>query len=764
MTTFTIRDLQESIESNNVESVMMIHLGGLFNLVNNPGDSSFLQKACSNQALDSVEYIISQPDIDINYQNGRGESALHNAVSVNNPKICDILLRFGADPNVRTADNGETPLYRLIRNALESKVEINRTIFEMLINHPKFNINIMSIDNDGNDINLIDLITKSILTSKEGKLKLINQNIANPDDSEDEDNLPPLEDNKNENINKNIKEDIKVNDISYYLGQIIEIYKKQGINWNLEKVYREVFKTCKNFENQNCVQYSIKNMIKLLENLFTLKQIPEKIDEKNLYLWVLDQIQSIEYHERIQILEVMNRVFTDRSEIYQERKGADECSILEDILRNGDIDQIKKSIITIGTSNITEYDYSRRCKKHKCTPIGKWLQDLVEVNDIDQFQHMLKTYGRLCNGLIHYYANGVNWQRLNFLATHTTNSVLAFQIMLKCGFPLPNLIGDNKLPDDRKMIINNFRFSKEIFPEQLKDTIANQCSIFLPNKLTINQLELIDMDPVEEIDPLNYIIMSNGVAWDMNNFLQYIVDTTHGNNMFDTKTKIEELKNQPIWGADDIEYLKQLSTVHGNLGIRTKIKRALEYINSEEHRKCFSPVDREEIRRFASIFGSHGAWWDYELKKVSPEKLYNEWQERKAHQSGTSMPGVSDDLYKIAMTLKGKYLLYYKYFTSEMSATKKKALVMLNSNMTENYQQATIKGKNCIMQYSRDLKVIVGKFGLTTEEMNKSLVQDYQLRDVQPTVSDKEKELLEEEIRIQMYPSVFAKSNGSYDM
>jgi len=298
----------------------------------------------------------------------------------------------------------------------------------------------------------------------------------------------------------------------------------------------------------------------------------------------------------------------------------------------------------------------------------------------------------------------------------------------------------------------------------LKDTIANQCSIFLPNKLTINELELINMDPVEEIDPFFYIIMSNGVAWDMENFLSYIVNTTHGNNMFDAKTKIEELKNQPIWEADDIEYLKQLSTTHGNMGIRTKIKRALEYINSEEYRKCFSPEDREEIRRFASIFGSCGAWWDYELKKVSSEKLYNEWQERKLHQTGLSMPGLSDDLYKIAMTLKGKYLLYYKYFTSEMSATKKKALVMLNSNMTENYQQATIKGRNCIMQYSRDLKVIVGKFGLTMEEMNKSLVQDYQIKDASTADSYKEKELLEEENRIQMYPSTYAKSNGSYDM
>jgi hypothetical protein len=300
--------------------------------------------------------------------------------------------------------------------------------------------------------------------------------------------------------------------------------------------------------------------------------------------------------------------------------------------------------------------------------------------------------------------------------------------------------------EDRAKIVNNFRTSALFVQHQLKDSILHQ-SMMSGNKLIINDQELIDMEPVEEISPFSFILMSNGVAWDINNLVNYIMHTTYGNNLFDKKTKHVELIGKPIWSDDDMAYLRVLSNSSKDLG--SKIKKLLEYIHSKEYLNVFTLRDREEIRRFASIFGALGAWWEYELEKVCPKELYEEWQKKKLNQASSSMPTISDDLHKICVILKGKYLLLYKDYLQEMTVAQKKALVWLNSTLTENYQKEVVQGRSCIMAFSSRLTSIVNKFDLSIKEMDKSNVKEYIIGRLEEKTDTVEKE----ELLIQMFPS-----------
>jgi hypothetical protein len=770
-----MHDLRDALESNNVESVMMIHVSGLLNMVSGNGEMSFLQSAVANQATDSVEYIVIQPDIDMNYQNASGNSALHIATATQNVKICDLLLKHGIDPNLRSAYNGETALYRQIRNALETGQNINKDIFNMLINHPKFDISIMSRYENGDQMNLLDLIVEAILNKRPYSSKAEKSILTKKkDDIYSDDELPPLEEVSQLKVEKVARPIIKEKDqekdqeILYYIGVIMEMYNKSGIKIELENVYKKIFESCSNCGKIACFHdgrsnLRLENRIELLEIMFKINIVPEKIDDEILYTWVLGKIDQWNQNDRLKILETMNKVFVDRSKLYQERPES-ECSILEEILRNGDIDQI---------NNSEKYDYGRRCKKHKCTPFGRWLSELGPVQDLKRLEDTIKAYGKACNGNIHYYANGVNWQSLNFLKdTNSSQRVVeAYKIMLKCGFPLPNMIEGYNLPEDRVKIINNYRKSKLISYYQIKETILHQSKKSLSmmvgtveiNKLIINDLELIDLEPVEEIDSFNFILMSNGVAWDIKNLVNYIMYTTDGKNLYDAKTKHVELIGQPIWSDEDMEYLKMLSNPDENHESGASIRKLLEYINSEQYRNAFTVNEREEIRRFGSIFGSTGAWWEYELKKVTSTELYNEWLSKKSKQDNSSMPSLSDELYKICVTLKGKYLLLYKDFLGEMTVTKKKALVWLNSNMTESYQKDVIRGQSCIMSFSSRLKSINEKFGLSINEMNKSLVKEYLVIENVDKAQESD-EINKQELLIQMFPSKLTGKNIHYEM
>lgn len=759
MATFTINDLIDAISSNNVESMMMIHLGSLFNIVPKNGDSSFLQRACSNQAFDVVEYILCQPDIDINYQNSAGRTALHDAVRQNNAKICAALLKYGADPNLRTADYGETPLFQTIRSAFESGYKINKDIFGMLLSHPKIDITINARDEKGNKVDLIDQCVMYMLKYEEGVSNKSNdkkkrsmslqpisrllQTLPEPTlDLSDEDEfeaLPPgfLE----ETVKSNTKEQSEQSDIDIegynneFLDEIIKLYDSRGIMWDSEKIYRQIFKSCESYGcgcgrmtcRNNDYRVTIEKRVNMLKNMINRKMIPESIDGINLYMWVVDKIRKWGDDERYKILDEMNKVFTDRGKFYVEtEEKQNKCSILEDILRNGDIDQLNSDSSILASK---KFAFSRKCKTHKCTPLGRWLSELTEVKDLDKFRAILMAYGKASGKVIRYYANDTNWWRLNIMEQGKKNSVEIFKILVGLGFPIPQLIkkGTNITDANRAEIITNMRQINQIPYQLLKDAMLHQIggNNITGEKLIINEVELIDQDPVDEIEGDKFILMRNGVAWDINNLIDYVMYTTKGKNAYDAKTKIESLVGKPIWDMNDLVYMQGLNG-HVSNGISNKVNQLVNYINSEQYRSVYTDEEVEEMRRFGSVFGEAGEWFMNEMKKLIPKSKWDAYAIGRSNTDGIS---------NIIITLKARYLLFYKEFLAGLSKTKTDTLMLLNQNMSMEYQKSVITGENCIMTFSSQLRTVVSKLGVDINGMNDKLVKNLDVVDTR--INDK---------------------------
>lgn len=767
MATFTINDLTDAISSNNVESMMMIHLGSLFNIVPKNGDASFLQRACSSRAFDVVEYILCQPDIDINYQNSAGRTALHDAVRQNNAKICAALLKYGADPNLRTADYGETPLFQTIRSAFESGHKINKEIFGMLLNHPKIDITINARDEKGNKVDLIDQCVMYMLKYEEGvshksssnektiKLEMTQEKFSNSpllqrripiiDDDDDEfEAIPPgfLEETNPPPVQPE-KSDIDIEGYNNeFLDEIIKLYDSRGIMWDSEKIYRQIFKSCESYGcgcgrmtcRNNDYRVTIDKRVNMLKNMINRKMIPESVDGVNLYMWVVDKIRKWGDDERYKILDEMNKVFTDRGKFYVETEEKQhKCSILEDILRNGDIDQLNSDPSILASK---KFAFSRKCKTHKCTPLGRWLSELTEVKDLDKFRAILMAYGKASGKVIRYYANDTNWWRLNIMEHEKKNSVEIFKILVGLGFPIPQLIkkGTNITDANRSDHITSMRQINQIPFHLMKDAMLHQIGSnnITGEKLIINEVELIDQDPVDEIEASKFILMRNGVAWDINNLIDYVMYTTKGKNAYDAKTKIESLVGKPIWDYNDLVYMQGLNG-HVSNDISRKVIQLVNYINSEQYRSVYTDEEVEEMRRFGSVFAQNGDWYNNEMKKLVPEKQWNTYLSGR----GGGITGMED----IIITLKARYLLFYKEFLAGLSKTKMETMELLNSNMSIGYQKSVITGGSCIVTFSSQLRTIVTKLGVDVNGMNEKLVKNLDVVDTRINEKINETEL-----------------------
>ena len=58
-------------------------------------------EACLGQQMETVEFLLSLEDLDVNVQNEKGETALMAAASVGNMEIVRLLFKLGADPELK---------------------------------------------------------------------------------------------------------------------------------------------------------------------------------------------------------------------------------------------------------------------------------------------------------------------------------------------------------------------------------------------------------------------------------------------------------------------------------------------------------------------------------------------------------------------------------------------------------------------------------------------------------------------------------------
>jgi len=250
--------------------------------------------------------------------------------------------------------------------------------------------------------------------------------------------------------------------------------------------------------------------------------------------------------------------------------------------------------------------------------------------------------------------------------------------------------------------------------------------------LIINQDEMITHEPIETIPDNDLVIMTNGVVWDQNNLIGYILHNTKGINKFDQHIPHESLRGQPIWSQRDFEQIFQVRADRHD-DISSEYRRLVDYLNFSKYSKNFTAVEKESLRRFTSIFWARGGWWNLEIKKIlSPDHL-KEWEEVKNRISGSGMPSTSAELGHHLANLKARFLHLYRDFYDGLSKETKEAMVKLHSRLTENYSQLTIDGNECIMCYGQVLAKL-----LTKLDLDLNLCQPQILRENQEFESNEE--------------------------
>lgn len=164
--------LYESTRDNDVNNVRaaVLHLGGYVTDINlGNGGKTTIQEALhlainanrKDSHLCTIEVLLHYAElaVHVNSQDEQGNTSLHRAAATNNPKTIELILKSGADPNLKNK-KGEIPLFR----AVEMK---NIENVRLLL---KYNSDANSVNNSG--YTLFFLATKLVSQNEDDEFRL----------------------------------------------------------------------------------------------------------------------------------------------------------------------------------------------------------------------------------------------------------------------------------------------------------------------------------------------------------------------------------------------------------------------------------------------------------------------------------------------------------------------------------------------------------------------------------------------------------------
>ena len=211
--------------------------------------------------------------------------------------------------------------------------------------------------------------------------------------------------------------------------------------------------------------------------------------------------------------------------------------------------------------------------------------------------------------------------------------------------------------------------------------------------LNKNQNELSSHDSIWDIPEDKFMIMHNGIVWNIYNLQQYIKFITMGVNEYDAK--IPSYAGQNIWDTMDLEFIY---TNFGSSG--SKIKK---YLDHSKLRKLYSEDELKFLEECASIFWARGDPFDQQLLNILDQDEQEEWSDRKSNISDLEMPYLSNRLYQKIDTLKQEQLFKYHKYYADLSDENIELMAKKDYHLGKKVTQKIINGKECIMIYGRSL-------------------------------------------------------------
>ena len=406
-----------------------------------------LFKAVEDNNLKEIESNLIKDNSNINTLNNNGLSLLHLSVIKGNVQIVNKLLKYGANPNILSVPNKQTPLHFAYLSQESTKDNIINTLLSY-----NADVNIMDLyDNKPSDYNNMDKKNDLNTPDKKNKIK---------------------------------KEDIyyKVNDININFFSTSDIKKKTSNKKQQNKKINKI--KC------NCIFTPKKNDDKIIENIKNQNNDNEFNNNKDIYL-NQENIMNNENNnnENINNELIMNNKINDKNNYngeitainYKDNKESDnnlfnskdnnevnevnEDSHLDDSLEEQSKNQVYKDI-NINNDNIDELLKSIITNKRKSIAERSNIKNRIITN---------------LNSNVNYLKNNIfiNINNSNNSCSSTQN-----QTSQKKG----NIKNKEKIINDKNKNISEFKYNALIKSNIINKNIKNFDNNYIIKKINKNRI------------------------------------------------------------------------------------------------------------------------------------------------------------------------------------------------------------------------------------------------------------------------------------
>jgi len=592
-----------AVENDDLELLMLnIHIdNNTLNLVGNPGDNTLLHMAVRNNRMKSVKWLVEKGRVNLEPVNSSGETPLMVARNNRNYSMVSYLGTIGLDLNSYD-QKGLTMIHQCLLNGDARGMLKLSKMPGVIPDKPSRNgtptsYYLLSSSNLSSD-QKNDLIEKLMITDfdfqldqpisgrKFRLLEMLGSVLSYSGSTK----------NMTEILKKSKKEWLLNRDhhgrnllMQWYLGGR-DLVSTVG-NAMLET---ELFDLTDNDDDGvNLIQLVILRRVSMLYDLLRMiLQKDHSLIDENTFIVALRT-----YEQRICTLMHQNNF--DFSRVIKGNPEIGCCNLLhwsitkdypiitENILKNGKLSA--SDLITQICPGVTKRDRIRVSSGCSCGECRRPSYKTVERHIPGCQPALWLIYDRV--------DNDENWSRL---------LELALDILVNTGIDRENLV----IPKEHSMLLKNGNIKPKlnffvqrnllntnlitrgdphnIYAFQQKD----QKKICLEDKLNINTIELISNQPIEQIPAEHFILLSNGIAWDVRNLFEYI--QKNENNLYhEEASHISQVFQGLIWSDFDLEKFKSYQNAPDLSKKSTSSEMIFEDSTSEEMEEASSDDEEE---------------------------------------------------------------------------------------------------------------------------------------------------------------------------
>lgn len=661
------REVIDIIEKDDIGEFLNVHLN-LLNLVPQRGADSLLMIAAEYTALDSLEYLLDA-NVDVNYQNQNGITALMLAVRKNHPLSPEIIRRMllkGANPNLLLLnDRSRTVLDMAFRDGVSFEIislliEFGGTtsgesplIWNLLTNyHKRGPLDLIMMRADMVEEQDREVVSKvaSVIYDRDG----VNWELGYLSD-------------QGEGIIHGLAK--------YDLGEILQ----RLLNDRKDEIMEKGYLNCRDVTGRTPLmvalhQKNIQSARILIENGADLN---EKIGRTGILEFAIECGIS---DEILEILEQYGAEIPQENMLLWYFQSLRENKIPLDINTHRVIDRLLKYEIEKQTT-VANSMLDCGC----CLQMGAAFYGFQAV-----FDHLMEhSDSKMVLDLICEKHGSIIRQAVSPDSRFKSGETALYLVkkLLEAGAQLTeDLLTITSDPEMAQLLLDHdvgVNLPFEMYHPMIWQVICLHPK-HRERLLNRNEEEMTSFDDPDEIVPDHFIRMENGIFWDIHNLFGYITEIRKGINQYDNSTPFD---GESIWSEGDLRMLQHHSKVTGiELG-----RQICKFVDVNDLLKKIPLPVLRQFEICSSILQRKGNLFEEQINnELTPAEL-EIWSKR--YVIGTRIPDVmTKKIDGIRLQCLGDFFAIYQPLPTEV----KKTIAQIHSGMTEQYFNDLANGNECL--------------------------------------------------------------------